>query len=215
MVETIPENLQRAVEHLYKGGIVLLLDDPERENEGDLVLAAEYATPGRVHDLLRDSSRKICVSMTEQRLKSLELPPVVRQPTNPSACKFHTPVDARDEKYTGLGAEDRAAAIFALLHDTVSVYHPDSNLDVPGHTDTLRADSGGVLARQGHTEGSLELMALAGLKPMAAIVEVWDGSAMLSGPMKGKAKLEAFARNRGFPKVYINELAEYRRMQGY
>ena len=197
--------IESAINDVYEGKPLLLVDSPNREDEGDFVIAAERATYQNLSFLLTHSSRMLCVPMQEERLHLLGLHPVVEQPTKKGSCSFYTPVDARDGD-TGLGIEDRLAVLDALLYDPVSVHHHDSRLSIPGHTFPLRAHPEGLLGRQGHTEGSIALVELARLASAAVIAEAWDCERYR--PLKGKY-VSDFAREHAISVIAIDALLRY------
>ena len=197
--------IERAIDDVYQGKPILLVDSPNREDEGDFVIAAECVTYQNIGFLLTHSSRMLCVSMQKERLHLLGLHPVVEQPTKKGSCSFYTPVDARNGD-TGLGIEDRLAVLDALLYDPVSVHHHDSRLSIPGHTFPLCAHPEGLLGRQGHTEGSLTLVELAKLASAAVIAEAWDCER--HRPLKGKY-VGDFAREHAISVIAIDALLQY------
>ena len=199
--------LTRAIEDVQQGKPLILVDSPDREDEGDFVIAAEYANSDNIGFLLTYSSRMLCVPMLPERLKFLGLQPVTRQTTKPHSCNFYTPVDPRHGS-TGLRLEDRLMVIEGLLDDAVPVTDEHSRLAVPGHTFPLCVHPYGLLGRQGHTEGSVALMRFAGLYPGAVIAEVWDHETI--GPLQGK-KVLAFAQEHQLHVFSIDELVAYQR----
>ena len=202
-------SLQRALDDVVQGNPIILVDHPDRENEGDFVLAAERANYHNLSFLFDHSSRLLCVPMPQKRLQFLGLSPVTDKPTKPGSCVFYTPVDARNGD-TGLGIEDRLAVLDALLYDQVSVHHHDSRLSIPGHTFPLRAHPEGLLGRQGHTEGSIALVELAALSSAAVITEAWD--CQRHRPLKGKY-VSDFAREHAITVITIDALLQYMQSQ--
>ena len=156
-----------------QGGNFVLLAEKVRENEFDLVLPAQHATEEKLRFILRHGSGMVCVPMLEDRLHALGLKLIEEAPTKPGSCSFYTTVDPRYGG-TGMSAKDKLQTITALLEDEVPITHPSSRLARPGHTFPLRTHIGGVLARAGHTEGSIALLDLADLHPIAVICELYD-----------------------------------------
>lgn len=190
---------------LQKGGMIVLTDSEDRENEGDLVCSAESITPEMVNFMAKFGRGLICVPITEQRAKELELPPMVAENTAPLQCNFTISVDAKEGTTTGISAHDRAKTIHALVDGKTKPFE----LARPGHIFPLVAREGGVLVRSGHTEGSLDLMKLAGLKAVAVLCEIMgDDGHMLRG-----TALQKFAKKHKLPMLSIEKLIEYRRKQ--
>jgi GTP cyclohydrolase II/3,4-dihydroxy 2-butanone 4-phosphate synthase/GTP cyclohydrolase II len=189
---------------LAAGGIVVVLDDEDRENEADLVLAAEYADTAAVAFFLEHTSGFLCTAITAERAAELALPAMVESNTEALHTAFLVSVDARTGTSTGISAADRAATIRALADPTTT---PDE-LARPGHVLPLQARPGGVLERPGHTEAGIDLCRLAGLRPTALICELIspDRRTMLRG-----AHAVAFARDHALPVVTIAQLVAYRR----
>ncbi|MEN3285005.1 MAG: 3,4-dihydroxy 2-butanone 4-phosphate synthase / cyclohydrolase [Solirubrobacteraceae bacterium] len=182
---------------------MIVVDDPDRENEGDLVMAAEFARPTDLNFLATHGRGLICVAMREQRLTELAIPPMVAKPTDPRVTAFHVGVDARVGVTTGISAGDRATTIRALA-DPEST--PD-DFNAPGHVFPLAYREGGVLRRAGHTEASVDLCRMAGLQPAAIICEI----AGEDGEMARLATLVDFASAHGLRLTTINDLIAHRR----
>jgi len=184
------------------GRMVIILDDEDRENEGDFIMAAEYATPEAVAFMIRHSSGILCVPMLDERLHELDLPQMV--PNNDEAYRtaFTVSVDYRHGTTTGVSARDRSITIQALAA-------PDSvaqDFARPGHIFPLRARKGGVLVRAGHTEAALDLCQLAGLKPAGVLCELMNDD----GTMSRRTEIEAFAREHNLKIGTIADLIRYR-----
>lgn len=194
--------VEAALEALRRGQFVVVADDQDRENEGDLILAAESMSTARLSFMLRHTSGVVCVALTRARCQALALPPMVPENTESQRTQFMVSVDAAQGTSTGISAADRALTIRALANPTCG---PRSFLR-PGHVFPLRARTGGVLERRGHTEAAVDLARLSGFRPAAALCELTaeDGS-MLSG-----AALEHFARLHGLPFLHIADLVSYR-----
>ncbi len=196
------DKVETAIAAIAAGGLVLVTDDEGRENEGDLMMAAEKVTPGLVNAMIRDARGLICVPMTEPQLKRFGLNPMVQQNRESHRTAFTVSVDAAEGITTGISAFDRARTI-RLLADPAT--RPDE-LAQPGHVFPLCARAGGVLERAGHTEAAVDLAALAGLRPAAVICEVLDED----GTMARLPELVEFKRRLGVPMISIAALIEYR-----
>jgi 3,4-dihydroxy 2-butanone 4-phosphate synthase/GTP cyclohydrolase II len=187
---------------LRAGRMVVILDDEERENEGDLIMAAQFATPEAVAFMIRHTSGIICVPMDPERLARLELPQMV--PNNDEAYRtaFTVSVDYRFGTTTGVSSSDRAATIRALVDPNSSA----QDFARPGHIFPLRPRRGGVLIRAGHTEAALDLCSLAGLQPAGVLCELMNDD----GSMARRAQIEIFAREHGLKIGTIADLIRYR-----
>ena len=185
------------------GDLVVLADDEDRENEGDLVCAAEHITPEIIAFMATHGRGLICVPMSAARAMELALPPMTEKNTAPLQCNFTVSVDSKNGVSTGISAHDRAHTIELLLNKKTK----PAELSRPGHVFPLIANEGGVLARRGHTEGALDLMQLAGLAPMAVICEIMDDDGTM---MKGK-KLMTFAKKHGLGITSIQAIIDYRK----
>ncbi|HLF55834.1 MAG TPA: bifunctional 3,4-dihydroxy-2-butanone-4-phosphate synthase/GTP cyclohydrolase II [Thermoanaerobaculia bacterium] len=191
-----------AAEQFRRGGFVILVDDEDRENEGDLAIAAEKVTPEAVNFMATHGRGLVCVALAEERCDELELPLMVRENTSPFGTAFTVSVEARGKVTTGISAADRAATI-ATLADPAT--RPQDLLR-PGHVFPLRAKRAGVLKRAGQTEASVDLARLAGLVPAAAICEIMNED----GTMARLTDLVGFARRRGLPILTVAELIRHR-----
>jgi len=191
-----------AVAQLAAGGFVVVVDDPDREDEGDLVAAAELVTEEMMAFLVRHTTGIICVPMTEERTEQLRLPQMVGDNTDAHRTAFTVTVD-HVSTGTGVSAADRMRTVRALAADDCT---PQS-LRRPGHVFPLRAREGGVLARAGHTEASVDLVRMAGLSPVSVIGEIVADD----GSMSRGDSLRAFAAEHSLPMLTIAELVVYRR----
>ncbi|WP_264073060.1 bifunctional 3,4-dihydroxy-2-butanone-4-phosphate synthase/GTP cyclohydrolase II [Mycolicibacterium pulveris] len=191
-----------AVRALAAGGMVIVADDVERENEGDLVMAAEFATVDDLDFLVRYSTGIICVPMLGDRLDALRLPPMVRDNEDTHDTAFTVSVDHRSTT-TGVSAVDRSRTIRALADPRAAA----TDFRRPGHVFPLRYREGGVLSRPGHTEASIDLLRLAGLSEVAVIGEIVGAA----GQMAHGPELAAFAREHNLPMLTVADLIEYRR----
>lgn len=202
-MNTKKSTLDYTLADLRHGKMIILADDEGRENEGDLVFAAQFATPEKIAFMARHGRGLICVPLTVKRAAQLELHLMTPENTAPLQCNFTVSVDAKRHVRTGISAHDRAATIKTLL----DVKTKPGDLVRPGHVFPLVGREGGVLVRSGHTEGALDLMKLAELKPMAVICEIMgDDGRMLSGE-----KLRRFASAHGLAVLNMRELIEHRR----
>ncbi|HEY8710006.1 MAG TPA: 3,4-dihydroxy-2-butanone-4-phosphate synthase [Burkholderiaceae bacterium] len=200
---TLPPRLRIALDAIRHGRAVILLDDDDRENEGDLIVAADRITVPMMATLIRECSGIVCLCLTDEQLQRLALPPMVANNGSRYGTAFTVSIEAREGVTTGVSAADRVTTIrTAIAPDAVA-----GDLVSPGHVFPLRAAPGGVLERRGHTEGAVELAQLAGLQTAAVLCElmVEDGS-MMRG-----TELVAFSRKHGYPMLTIEELVAYRR----
>lgn len=183
--------------------MVLVVDDEDRENEGDLIVAAEKVTPETVGFLIRHTSGVLCVAVTEERAAALRLPPMVADADDPRGTAFTVSVDLKTGTTTGISAADRAATIRALADAGT---RPE-DLSRPGHVFPLRARADGVLRRAGHTESAVDLCRLAGLAPVGVLAEVTNDD----GTMARQAQLTEFAVEHGLVMLAVADLVAYRR----
>ncbi len=195
-------SVEKAIEEMRAGRMVLLVDDEDRENEGDLTIAAEHATPEAINFMARHGCGLICLAITEERASELDLPLMVSDNTSAFKTGFTVSIDAKDGTTTGISAADRARTIQAALDPRCM----PSDLARPGHIFPLRARNGGVLVRTGQTEGSVDLAKLAGLTPAAVICEVMNED----GTMARMPDLETFAEKHGLLIVSVADIVRYR-----
>jgi len=196
--------IDEAVAAIANGGIAIVVDDADRENEGDLVMAAESATADTIAFFLAHTSGVICAPVLPERADQLELPLMVTANTESQRTAFTVSVDARHGTSTGISAEDRAATIRALIDPAT---RPE-DLNRPGHIFPLRYRPGGVLKRQGHTEATVDLVRMAGLYPAGVLCEVVSAD---KATMARLPELQALAETYGLPLVSIADLVRYRR----
>jgi 3,4-dihydroxy 2-butanone 4-phosphate synthase/GTP cyclohydrolase II len=201
------QRVQAVLEELRQGKPVILTDDVDRENEGDLVFPAENITPEMMNFIIRHSSGVVCLALPEPHLKKLQLPLMMSLEYNTSRCStpFSMSIDAAEGITTGVSAADRVKTIQAALSEHAV---PD-DLARPGHVFPLQARAGGVFERPGHTEGSVDLMILAGFKPAAVIAEVMNADGSVA---KGE-ELVLFAAENQIPLLSIADLIDYRLSQ--
>ena len=198
--------IEEAVAAFAAGEIVVVVDDASRENEGDLVIAAEAATADKIAFFLNHTSGVICMPMMGDRLDELDLPPMVLDNTESNRTAFTVSVDGRHGTTTGISAADRAATIAALIDPATR----PSDLARPGHVFPLRCREGGVLNRAGHTEATVDLARLAGMYPAGVLCEVVseDKASMARLP-----ELERLAQTHGLPLISIADLIRFRRQR--
>ncbi|GAB3031272.1 MULTISPECIES: 3,4-dihydroxy-2-butanone-4-phosphate synthase [Oleiagrimonas] len=195
---TIPELL----EDIRAGRMVVILDDEDRENEGDLIMAASMVRPEDINFMVREARGLVCLALTEQRCRQLGLKPMVSDNTSPYHTNFTVSIEAAEGVTTGISAYDRARTVQAAVKADA---HPE-DLTQPGHIFPLTAQPGGVLRRAGHTEAAADLAGLAGLEPAGVLVEVLHED----GSMARRPELEAFAKKHGLKIGTIADLISYR-----
>ncbi len=195
------ERVKEAIEEIRKGNMVIMLDDEDRENEGDLVYAAALSTPEKVNFMATHAKGLICVSVTHETANRLELNPMVSSNTSSYETAFTVSVDATTAS-TGISAGERDDTI-KILSNPIS---RTTELVKPGHIFPLIAKGGGVLVRTGHTEGSIDLCKLAGFNGEAVICEIMKED----GTMARRDDLDVFAQKHDMKQIYISDLVEYR-----
>jgi 3,4-dihydroxy 2-butanone 4-phosphate synthase / GTP cyclohydrolase II len=195
--------IAEAIDEIRAGRFVIVVDDATRENEGDLVIAAEYVTPEAINFMATHGRGLICVAMTGERLDELQIPLMVANNTSPYGTAFCVSIEAKGLTSTGISAADRAATIRAVIAPDATPEH----FARPGHTFPLRARDGGVLERPGQTEASVDLARLAGLYPAAAICEIMNED----GTMARLPDLEVFATRHGLKILSVAQLIDWRR----
>ncbi len=195
--------IEEAIEWIKQGRIVIVVDDENRENEGDLVLAAEFITPEKVNFLTKYARGLICVPMPGERLEELKLTPMVQFNTALHGTRFTVSVDAVKNTTTGISAQDRAMTIETLADDGAQ----PEDLGRPGHIFPIEARPGGVLSRAGHTEATVDLCRLAGLKPYGVLSEILDDD----GKMARLPLLLQMAGDMDLKIISVEDLIKYRR----
>ncbi|MBW2195288.1 MAG: 3,4-dihydroxy-2-butanone-4-phosphate synthase, partial [Deltaproteobacteria bacterium] len=178
-------SIEQAIEDIKQGKMVILVDDEDRENEGDLTIAAEKVTPEAVNFMARYGRGLICLSLTPDKVAALDLPSMVRDNTSRFETAFTVSIEARHGVTTGISAADRATTIAAAVADDAKPH----DLVQPGHVFPLRARRGGTIVRSGQTEGSVDLAKLAGLTPAGVICEIMNDN----GTMARMPDLEKFS----------------------
>lgn len=194
--------VEEAIGEIRRGRMIVLVDDEDRENEGDLALAAEKITPETINFMAKFGRGLICLAMTEARCDALDLKPISPRNTSLFGTPFCEPIDARHGTTTGVSAGDRATTILTAIGPNT---HPE-DLARPGHVHTLRARSGGVLVRAGQTEACVDLARLAGLDPSGVICEVMNED----GTMARVPQLAPFCIEHGLKLVTVADLIRYR-----
>lgn len=194
--------IEEAIADIKKGKMIILSDDEDRENEGDLVIAAEKVTPEVINFMAKYGRGLVCLTLTEERTEQLQLAPMAQENTSSFGTAFTISIDARKDVSTGISAKDRAVTILTAIH-------PDTrpgDLVRPGHIFPIRAQKGGVLKRAGQTEGSVDLARLAGLIPAGVICEIMNED----GTMARLPDLIEFGKQHDLKLVTIKDLIEYR-----
>src|SRR5262245_42931559 len=195
--------VEEAVKEIAAGRAVVVVDDEDRENEGDLIFAAELATPELMAFMVRHTSGFVCAPLTEEDADRLDLPPMYYTNQDRRGTAYTVTVDAREGTTTGISAAERAHTI-RLLADPATTA---ADLARPGHVVPLRARAGGVLRRAGHTEAAVDLARMAGLRPAGVLCELVNDD----GTMMRLPHLQAFADEHGLALITIADLIEYRR----
>jgi 3,4-dihydroxy 2-butanone 4-phosphate synthase / GTP cyclohydrolase II len=195
-------SIDDAIEQIRAGRMIIVVDDEDRENEGDLTIAAEKVTPEAINFMVRHGRGQVCLSMTGQRLDELEIPLAVNANTTPFGTAFCVPIDAKNDVSTGISAADRAATVMAAIDSRTK----PSDLARPGHVSPLRSRDGGVLVRAGQTEAAVDLARMAGLYPAGVICEIMNED----GTMARVPELTKFAKKHGLLIITIADLIQYR-----
>jgi 3,4-dihydroxy 2-butanone 4-phosphate synthase/GTP cyclohydrolase II len=195
-------SIDDAIAGIRAGRMIIVVDDEDRENEGDLTIAAEKVTPETINFMARYGRGQICLSMTGQRLDELDIPLAVNANTTSFGTAFCVPIDAKREVSTGISAADRAATVLAAIDPETK----PSDLARPGHVSPLRARDGGVMVRAGQTEAAVDLARMAGLYPAGVICEIMNED----GTMARVPELTKFARKHGLLIITIADLIQYR-----
>lgn len=194
--------IDEALEDVKQGGMIIIVDDEDRENEGDLMIAAEKVTPEAINFMAKFGRGLICLTLTEERTRELGLAMMVEDNQSPFETPFTISIDARDGVTTGISAADRARTIQVAVDPKTK----KSDLVKPGHIFPLRARDGGILVRMGQTEASVDMSRLAGISPYGVICEIMDeGGGMARAP-----ELAVFGKKHGLKMITTKDLAEYR-----
>jgi 3,4-dihydroxy 2-butanone 4-phosphate synthase/GTP cyclohydrolase II len=195
-------SIEEVLQDIRQGKMVIIVDDEDRENEGDVMIAAEKVTPEAITFMARFACGLICLSLTEERVRQLDLPLMVQENTSPYNTAFTVSIEAKEGITTGISAYDRARTIQVAIDPGSTA----DDISRPGHIFPLAARSGGVLVRVGHTEASVDLARLAGLNPSGVICEVMKED----GTMARLPDLEIFAEKHGLKIVTIADLIKYK-----
>lgn len=196
------ERAERAIEAIRQGRGVMVLDDENRENEGDMVFAAETMTVEQMALTIRHGSGIVCLCLTDKRRQQLDLPMMVENNSSQFKTGFTVTIEAARGVTTGVSAADRITTIRAAVADGAT----PADLHRPGHVFPLRSQNGGVLTRRGHTEASVDLATLAGLKPYGVLCELTNDD----GSMARAPQVITFAKAHDMPVVTIDDLVQYR-----
>lgn len=199
------ERIENALAALRAGSGVLVTDDEERENEGDLIFAAESLTVAQMALMIRECSGIVCLCLPPEKVAALGLPMMVEQNTSCYQTAFTVSIEAAEGVTTGVSAQDRVTTVRSAIADHAG----PGNLHSPGHVFPLRARPGGVLERAGHTEATIDLMRLAGLKPCGVLCELTNQD----GTMARMPEIIGFAREHALPVVTVADLIAYRQHQ--
>lgn len=202
MTQTAVKNVEKAINQVQKGGIVIIQDDKSRENEGDLVMAAEMVTGEKVNFFARYGCGLICTPMLEERLNELSLPQMVEKNEESMRTAFTVSVDAIEGVHTGISAYERAITIQKLIDPKARA----SDFVRPGHIFPLRARPNGVFERRGQTEASIDLIRIAGLYPAAMICEIMNED----GTMARSEDLSVYAKKHQLPLITVQDIVDYR-----
>ena len=203
---TARERAEAAIAAIRAGQGVLIVDDEDRENEGDLIYAAETITPQQMALLIRECSGIVCLCLTDEKADALQLEPMVKNNPNKNGTAFTVTIEAARGVTTGVSASDRVTTIRAAIAPGAK----PEDLNRPGHIFPLRARPGGVLERRGHTEVTCDLARLAGLTPAGVLCELTNED----GTMARLPEVAAFARKHGMPLATVEDIAQYRMETG-
>jgi 3,4-dihydroxy 2-butanone 4-phosphate synthase len=200
--EPVPPRIAAALQAMRDGRAVVLQDDHDRENEADLIVSAERLTNETMALLIRECSGIVCLCLPDDKIRALQLPPMAVNNESRHGTAFTVSIEAREGVTTGVSAADRVTTIRAAIAEKAK----PTDIVSPGHVFPLRASPGGVLARRGHTEGTVDLAILAGLKPAGVLCELMNAD----GTMTRGADVERFAAQHNLPMLTIAELVEFR-----
>ncbi|WP_137129975.1 3,4-dihydroxy-2-butanone-4-phosphate synthase [Rhizobium sp. FY34] len=198
--------IEEAIHALADGGMIVVVDDEDRENEGDIIIASDAVTPESIAFMMKHARGLVCVAMQGERLDALDIPLMVPKNTEYLKTAFTVSIDYIKGTTTGISAADRAATVRALMDETAG----SEDFARPGHIFPLRAHPNGVLGRPGHTEAAVDLARLAGKRPSGVICEVANDD----GTMARLPDLMTFCQFHGLPLISIKDLIAYRKTQG-
>jgi 3,4-dihydroxy 2-butanone 4-phosphate synthase/GTP cyclohydrolase II len=196
------DSAESVIEAIRRGEMVVLVDDEDRENEGDLIIAAEHVTPEHINFMIKEGRGLVCLCLTEEKAAALGLYPMVSENSCPRRTQFTISMEAREGITTGISAFDRAKTIQTAMNPSASF----EDFVHPGHMFPIIAKKGGVLVRGGHTEATVDLARLAGLKPAGVLVEILNED----GTMARRDDLAIFCQKHGLKMGTIADLIEYR-----
>jgi 3,4-dihydroxy 2-butanone 4-phosphate synthase/GTP cyclohydrolase II len=196
-------SIEEGIAEIAAGRMLVVVDDEDRENEGDLVMAAEKATPAAINFMITHGRGLVCLPMSGERLDDLKIPPMTTDNTSEQQTAFHVSIGAKGRITTGISPADRCSTVLAAIDPST---RPE-DISMPGHVFPLRARPGGVLERAGHTEAAVDLARLAGLTPAGVICEIIDPD----GTMARRPQLERFAAQHGLKMITVADLIRYRR----
>lgn len=194
--------VNQAIKALKNGQGVMLLDDEDRENEGDIIYSAEHLTSQQMALMIRECSGIVCLCLTEEHANQLALPPMVVNNDSANQTAFTVSIEAKQGVTTGVSAQDRVTTV----KTAIALDAKPSDLARPGHVFPLRARAGGVLTRRGHTEGTIDLMKLADLQPAGLLCELTNPD----GTMAKTPEIVTFAKLHGMPVLTIEDIVQYR-----
>jgi len=197
------ERVEKALAALRDGQGILVTDNEDRENEGDLIFAAQTLTPDQMAMLIRECSGIVCLCMTDEKIRSLNLPMMVRENASRYQTAFTVSIEAAHGVTTGVSAADRTTTVLAAASDTAA----PADIASPGHVFPLRARPGGVLERGGHTEATVDMTRMAGLAPCGVLCELTNPD----GTMARLPEIVAFARTHGMPVCTVDDIVAYRK----
>jgi 3,4-dihydroxy 2-butanone 4-phosphate synthase/GTP cyclohydrolase II len=198
----MPHSVTEAIEAFARGEIVIVTDDDDRENEGDLILAASHCTPEKMAFIIRNTCGIVCAPITSEDARRLRLDPMVAVNDAPLGTAFTVSIDVKHGMTTGISAEQRSNTVRALANNNMGA----ADFVRPGHVFPLVAKDGGVLMRSGHTEAAIDLCNLAGLPPVGVICELANDD----GTVKKGQQIESFAREHGLKRISVADLISYR-----
>ncbi len=204
-IVSLRDRVLRALDAMRAGRPVVLFDDDDRENEADLIVAAQCLTVDTMAQLIRDCSGIVCLCLTEEVADRLDLPPMTAHNGSRHGTAFTVSIEAREGVSTGVSAADRLRTVRTAIREDAR----PGDLARPGHVFPLRARNGGVLTRRGHTEGSVDLARMAGLRPAAVLCELMNPD----GTMMRRPEALAYAERQGLPDLTIEELVTYRSLR--
>ena len=196
-----------AIKSLRSGNGILVIDNPDRENEADLIFSTDFLSVEQIARMIRDCSGIICLCLTPEKTKSLGLKMMAEENSSRFGTNFTVSIDAKNGITTGVSASDRLATIKTACAKEASI----SDLAIPGHIFPLRADSNGVLGRDGHTEATIDLMRLSNLSPSGVLCELTNPD----GSMARNEEITAYSQKYGFPIVSIEDIKLVRKKYGY